>query len=247
MANNAVGFPLERLRGRENFDVWKRQAKSCLIIKGCWAVVEKGVVAVGDAALNERALAEITLMVDPSNYGHIAMAETAKDAWDALMGAFEDKGLTRKVELLKQLVNMKLPNFSSVEEYVNEHFTAIKVKSAGLKIDDELTASLMLAGLSDEFKPLVMAVENSKETLTVDMVKNLLLQDAKFDQKTEKEAAFYSKKAKPKNLKNYIQCFSCKELGHYSRNCPKKNKNNNGASKTSSTLLALRICKCVRV
>ena len=103
MANNAVGFPLERLRGRENFDVWKRQAKSCLIIKGCWAVVEKGVVAVGDAALNERALAEITLMVDPSNYGHIAMAETAKDAWDALMGAFEDKGLTRKVELLKIL------------------------------------------------------------------------------------------------------------------------------------------------
>ena len=31
--------------------------------------MEKGVVAVGDAALNERALAEITLMVDPSNYG----------------------------------------------------------------------------------------------------------------------------------------------------------------------------------
>ena len=39
------------------------------------------------------------------------------------------------------------------------------------------TASLMLAGLSDEYKLLVMAVENTQETLSIDMVKNVLLQD----------------------------------------------------------------------
>ena len=60
---------------------------------------------------------------------------------------------------------MKLQNFGSIEEYVNEQvITVNKVKSAGLKIDDDLTALLMLAGLFDEYKPLVMAVENSKET-----------------------------------------------------------------------------------
>lgn len=162
---------MERLKGRENFDVWKRQAKSCLVIKGCWKVVETGSNEGVDASLNERALAEITLMVESSNYGHIAAAKTAKEAWDALVSAYEDTGLTRKVELLKQLVNMKLKNYNSLQEYVNEMvMVALKVKNSGLNVDDELTASLMLAGLPNDFKPLVMAVENF-----------LLLQDAKFD------------------------------------------------------------------
>ena len=46
---------------------------------------------------NERTSAEITLMVDTSNYDHITTAKTAKEAWgDALMNVYEDTGLTRK-------------------------------------------------------------------------------------------------------------------------------------------------------
>ncbi|XP_059220048.1 uncharacterized protein LOC131995364 [Stomoxys calcitrans] len=109
--------PMERFRGCENFDVWKRLAKSFLVIKGCWkAVIE----AMPDTELNEKALAEITLMVDPNNYGHIAAATTAKDAWTVLINAYEDTGLTRKVELLKQLVNIKMQNYKTIQEYVND-------------------------------------------------------------------------------------------------------------------------------
>ena len=56
----------------------------------------------------------------------------------------------------------------------------------------------MLAALSDEFKPLVMAMENYKETLIVDMDKNLFLQDVKFDQKQNQK------------IRNNVEYFSCK-------------------------------------
>lgn len=61
-------LPTERLRGREIFDGWKRQVKSLLVMKGCWKIVETGLT-----------LAEITLMVDPCNYGHFAVAKNAKE------------------------------------------------------------------------------------------------------------------------------------------------------------------------
>ena len=81
MANssNIPGIPLERLRGRENSDVWQRQAKSYLTIKRCWSVVS-AVAAAGEKAVCERALAKITMLIDTSNYGHIAAATTAKEA-----------------------------------------------------------------------------------------------------------------------------------------------------------------------
>ena len=63
-SSNIPGIPLERLRGRANSDVWQRQAKSYLT--GCRSAVS-AVAAEGEKAMCERALAEITLLIDPSN------------------------------------------------------------------------------------------------------------------------------------------------------------------------------------
>lgn len=55
----------------------------------------------------------------------------------------------------------------------------VVVQEAGLKIDEEVLASLLLAGLLDEFKSLVMAIENSSIQLSSDAVKTLLLQETR--------------------------------------------------------------------
>ena len=83
-------FPFEKLRSRENFDIWKRHAKSYLVLRNCWKIVNLGVnqnSTVEEIDANERALAEITLMMDPNNFAHIATATSAKEAWDALLSA----------------------------------------------------------------------------------------------------------------------------------------------------------------
>lgn len=179
------------------------------MIKKCWNVVEKGIDGDKDREINELALAEITLMIEPNNFAHIAKAKTAKDAWDSIVSTYEGTGLTRKVKLLKQLVQLKLGDFSSMEEYVNAMIlTSIKVNNAGLVINDEVTASLTLAGLPEEFQSMVMTIENTKTKLTVDSVKNLLLQGAKFDNNKKEKALVSNKKFKNWKLK----CHSCNQM-----------------------------------
>ncbi|XP_055918633.1 uncharacterized protein LOC129950736 [Eupeodes corollae] len=178
MASNAVS--VEKLKGRENFDVWKIAAKSYLVIRGLWDCFENELDAAAtpvQIATDLKAKSELILLLETQNYSYIADALSAKSAWDSLTNAFEDTGLSRKVDLLKQLVELKLNECDSMEDYVNKMvMTSLKVKKAGLKIDDEVVASLMLAGLPADYKPLVMAVENSTKILTCDAVKTLLLQ-----------------------------------------------------------------------
>lgn len=164
---------------------------------------------------------------------------TRKQAWDALLNAFEDTGVTRKVEHLKCLVQMKLSDFGNVQEYISQMIMmSLKVQQSGLKLEDELIASLMLVDLPDEFASLVMAVENSKSKLGVDMVKNFLLQDTKFDSPKVEEKALVSNK---KQNTRRIKCYACKIDGYIARNCPKAKHNiseNKSVEKNSKSSLA---------
>lgn len=52
-----------------------------------------------------------------------------------LMSAYEDTGLTSKVELLKHLASTKLSNYGFVEKYVNELvIVALKVHCSALNV-----------------------------------------------------------------------------------------------------------------
>lgn len=139
-STSSITFPFEKLRGRENFDTWKRHAKSYLVLRNSWKIIEKGLSenrTEKEIESDERAMAEITLMVEPNNFAHIAKAGSAKEAWDAIVAAYEDNGLTRKVELLKQLVQLKLEDCDNMQDYINNVvMTSLKVQTAGLNIDE---------------------------------------------------------------------------------------------------------------
>lgn len=137
-----------KLKGRENYDNWKIAAKSYLVIKKLWKWIlnEPDPTKTAEIEGDLTAWAELNLLLDESVYSHIANTNTAKEAWSALEKSFEEPGLCRKVELLKQMVRLTLENCSSIEDYVTKMITiSLKVKKAGLNIDDEVVASFMLA------------------------------------------------------------------------------------------------------
>lgn len=118
--------------------------------------------------------------------------------------------------------------------------TAHKLNSIDFKLSDEWIGTFLLAGLPDDYRPMIMGLESSGVKITGDSIKTKLLQDVKMTDSdvklSEDGSALYAKKVwKPK-------CYNCNEMGHISRNClkPKKSDNqnhsNNGNHRTSFAL-----------
>lgn len=228
MSNLSNG--IERLRGRENFQIWKIASKAYLTSKGYWkhfATALSASASAADLSADEKALSELILIVDSSIYSYLDGIEKAKDAWDCLCNIFEDKGAVRKVTLLKQWITLQLDDCSSMHDYVNKSLNLrAKIKTAGFDIGDEISGCIMLCGLNDDFKPLIMSLETKSDTLKVDFVKNILLQEVEYDNCNENALSVKHKKNKNgkfknsnKNKKN-IKCYECGGP-HFKNKCPK--------------------------
>lgn len=99
---------LSKLKGRENYDTWKIASKSYLVIKDLWSCIENepDPEQPDTLAKDLKAWSELSLLIHENLYSYIAGTTTAHAAWKKLESSFEDRGLCRKVELLKQLVQM---------------------------------------------------------------------------------------------------------------------------------------------
>lgn len=74
---------IDRLKGRENFSIWKTQAKSFLIVNALWKYVENSLFAsasTDEIEKEQQALGQLILLLDPCTFSHIATATTAKEA-----------------------------------------------------------------------------------------------------------------------------------------------------------------------
>lgn len=245
MAYSSSSLPqIERLKGRENFNTWRFAMETYLQHEDLWECVLGTEL---DATKITKARAKIILSVEPINYAHIEETKTAKETWDKLKEVFEDSGLTRKVNLLRTLITTRLENCSSIEEYVNIIIsTSHKLNNIGFKVNEEWVGALLLAGLPDMYRPMIMALENSGTNITGDMVKTKLLQEVKLDKirKYSSESAFYGKNTeRSKNFKTQnsphsnIRCYECNKRGHKSYECPTpKNKPKKTTSEKNKAL-----------
>ena len=79
------------------------------------------------------------------------MQKPRKISWNSLQQAFEDKGLHRRLRLLRLHCSIRLEKITSMEQYVNE----------------AMSLSQELAGLSKSYETMIMALENSATKLQV--------------------------------------------------------------------------------
>lgn len=183
--------PIERLKGRDNYDNWKFAVQAYFECEGLWKCVEGTET---DAAKLVKAKSKLILLIEPVNFVHVKSATTAQQVWDSLQQAFEDNGLTRRVGLLRTLTSTKLTDANSVDEYVNIIvLTAHKLRGIGMDISDEWIGTLLLSGLPDIYGPMIMGIESSGVKITTDSIKTKLLQDVRSSDAKGEEVALYGK------------------------------------------------------
>lgn len=230
-------FNLEKLIGRENFATWKFSMKTYLEHEDLWCCIERPDDKPVDASKDVKAKSKLILLLDPQNYVHVQECKTAKEVWESLQRAFDDNGLTRRVGLLKDLINTTLESSNSVEDYVSKIMnTAHKLRNIGFDVNDEWLGTLMLAGLPEEYKPMIMGLESSGIQISADSVKTKLIQEIN----TSKSTAFYTNTKKTGKTGNNVQpvkskgprCYNCNKSGHFAKYCklPKKQSASKGES-----------------
>lgn len=247
MAANNYLSSIPKLHGRENYEEWCFAMENFLILEGLNKCIEGTET---DSVQIAKCKAKIVLAVDPSLYVHVKGAASAKDVWDKLKNLYENTGFSRKIGLLRTLISLRLENCATMDEYVNSVIeTSQKLNRTGLKLDSELVGSLMLAGLPENFAPMVMALEHSGIKIDEDSIKmkliDMLPDGSKFMSSTSSTSAFIggagsAHKRKPQKLNknkckkesdeikkrdlSEIICYRCKKSGHFSSKCPQNQK-----------------------
>lgn len=100
------------------------------------------------------------LSVDPSLFVHIQSCNNASEIWKTLKNLFAEKGLSRKITLLRNLIEVRLQNCESMQEYVDSIASySQKLHGIGFEINDDWKNAILLASLSDNFKPFIMGLK----------------------------------------------------------------------------------------
>uniref|UniRef100_W4VRQ4 Putative retrovirus-related pol polyprotein from transposon tnt n=1 Tax=Corethrella appendiculata TaxID=1370023 RepID=W4VRQ4_9DIPT len=255
MSVNVNGVTVEKLRGRDNYNTWKISIKALLQLDDLWSetIENEELITSADADKERKAQAKLILSIDSVCYPHIEGATSAKLIWKRLADAYDDNGLTRRVGLLRKLITTTLSGCASMDIYVNQIIsTAHTLNGIGCKLDDEWVGTMLLAGLPEYYKPMIMGLESSGLKITGDLVKSKLLQEIPVAPSETAFAANRTRGTGSENLENRhrgdnfrskksIRCSKCNKFGHIARKCfsNRKNFDSGGSSKSGNLFCAV--------
>lgn len=250
--NYLVSVP--KLKGRENYSEWAFAAENFLVLEGMADCIKSETLpaeigAAGDA----KTRAKLILTIDPSLYVHIKSVQTTHELWKKLKNLFDDSGFTRRISLLRSLISIRLENSVSMTSYVTQIIeTSQKLSGTGFNINDEWVASLLLAGLTEKYSPMIMAIEHCGIPLTADAIKTKLLDMeesgngggdnstssgafASFKKKRNVGSAATKDNAQMSKSKPKVTCYKCKQTGHYRNQCTFTNKTSSNTNERTSS------------
>ncbi|VFQ88764.1 unnamed protein product, partial [Cuscuta campestris] len=215
------------------------------------------------AGLDRKAMSVIRLSLTKNVAFNILKEKTAKGIMEALSNMYEKPSAANKVFLIRELVNTKMREGTSVTEHINKLNPILgRLASVGIKFDDEVQALLLLSSLPDSWSGTVTAVTGSvgPDVFTFDQIRDLVLgEDVRRKSSGESSGELLHVGRGRKNNRGSgsrniqrsqsktrdssgVTCWKCKEVGHYRNQCPNDKKVNIAEGSASDEEVLLTCC-----
>ncbi|VFQ61284.1 unnamed protein product [Cuscuta campestris] len=201
-------FRIEKFDGTD-FNWWRMQIEDLLVQKDLDVVLGDKPEKMSDAdwvVLDRKAMSVIRLSLTKNVAFNILKEKTAKEIMDALSNMYEKPSAANKVFLIRELVNTRMKNGTSVTEHINnsyqfgpDGFTFEKIRDLVLDEDVRRRSS---GESSEESLNIVRGRGNNRGSGS----KN----GRRSRSKTRDSSG--------------VTCWKCKEVGHFRNQCPKEDK-----------------------
>lgn len=241
---------IEKFDGKD-FGWWKMQIEDLLVQKDLDAVLGEKPEAMTQAqweTLDKKAKAFIRLALSKDVAFNILKETSTKGIMEALSNMYEKPSAANKVFLIRELVNTRMREGSSVTVHINNLNSILsRLGSVGIKFEDEVQALLLLSSLPDSWSGTVTAVTSSagSKELTFEGIRDLILGEdvrrrnsgessseqlnAVRGRKNNRGSGSRNRRRSQSRTRNDVTCWNCKEVGHFRNQCPKDKKEVNVA------------------
>nr|KYP66486.1 Retrovirus-related Pol polyprotein from transposon TNT 1-94 [Cajanus cajan] len=225
-----------------NYSLWKSMMEDRLNlldlydpIEGDGSKPEK--MSDGDwKKLKKKTLSTIRQWVDITLYNQVSKETDPQVLWKKLESMYETKNAQSKIFMMRKLMNLKLQEGRAVAEHLNDfEGLVMQLISAGLTLEDEMQALLLLGSLPDSWDTLVVSLSNSapEGKVSLNMVRNSILNEEIRRRDVAKnethalvtERRSRSKSRTPRGHRDHSKsrerrsCYNCGKPGHLKKNC----------------------------
>ena len=242
-------FDIAKLDKAEDFVAWKAQVQAVLTVNGVWQSVKTGISltpTAEESSKDEIAKSLILLATKSQFHPQIALAKSAKEAWENLNKTMTPLSSARKEQLRRELNGLKMQKTEDMATYCNR---GLAMRNEYISFDDVAFSEVdlgraILSGLPNEYVMIRKIYTREGQFKSMVELMGILgeeekeIKEARVEEEEPIDVALLAsmKKTMPPLTKDATapkwkeqeskaeqrgsaKCFKCGKTGHFARTC----------------------------
>lgn len=203
--------------GDENYATWKVRVRFHLLGKGLWSLVSSGLPKDANDELKQKdqlTLGYLGGTVSTKYLSLISKCTTSKEAWEQLEAVFASKGVSRKMQMLRQMMQLKMHGGEKLAAYITRAQALVNaLEDLDFKVSSLMHTAAVLNGLPKTYEMVVTVMETAVAEPDISAVTARLMEfEARMDGEIESMALAA--------VNRPSGCWLCGEKGHIKKDCP---------------------------